>query len=185
MDMTEVDNGTSDVAAVEADGAIDVDEGPVFELDTVPPECDGAIWVSNDGPGGFEGCGFPFLSNPFESIDMLDKRSAASSVSFPLPTSPVARSFISLLVSLGMAPALPTEPGLLPSPSILLIPKANLSNIGLEPYEEDGDGRGWELCIEIDSERGVWFPPRPFDGGTPTSLIGGDAGLDADIASSD
>ena len=40
MDMTEVDNGTSDVAAVEADGAIDVNEGPVFELDTVAPECD-------------------------------------------------------------------------------------------------------------------------------------------------
>ena len=87
MDMTEVDNGTSDVAAVEADGAIDVNEGPVFELDTVPPECDGAIWVSNDGPGGFKGRGFAFLSKPFESIDMFDKRSAASSVSFPLPVS--------------------------------------------------------------------------------------------------
>ena len=88
MDITEVDNGTSDVAAVEADGAIHVNEGPVFELDTVAPECDGAIWVSDDGPGGFEGCDFAFLSNPFESIDMFDKRSAASSVSFPLPTSP-------------------------------------------------------------------------------------------------
>jgi hypothetical protein len=112
--MTEVDNGTSDVAAVEADSAIDVNEGPVFELDNVPPECDGAIWVSNDGPGGFEGRGFACLSNPFESIDMFDKRSAASSVSFPLPTSP--RSFISLLVSLGIAPVLPTEPRLLPPP---------------------------------------------------------------------
>jgi hypothetical protein len=183
MDMTEVDNGTSDVAAVEADGAIDINEGPVFELDTVPPECDGAIWVSNDGPGGFEGYGLAFLSNRFESIDVFDKRSAASSVSFPLPTSPAARSFISLLVYLGIAPALPTEPGLLPFPSILLIPRANLSNIGLEPHEEDGDGRGWELCIEIDSECGVWFPPRPF--GTPTSLVGGDAGFDADMASSD
>jgi hypothetical protein len=37
----------------------------------------------------------------------------------------------------------------------------------------------------MDSERGVWFPPRPFDGGTPTSLVGGDAGFEADMASSD
>ena len=43
MDMMEVDNGTSDVAAAEVDGAIDVDKGPVFELDTVAPECNGAI----------------------------------------------------------------------------------------------------------------------------------------------
>ena len=101
MDMTEVDNGTSDMAAVEGDGAINVNDGPVFELDTVPPECDGAIWVSDDGPGGFEGRGFAFLSKPFESIDMFDKRSAALSVSFPLPTSP-AHSFISLLVFLSV-----------------------------------------------------------------------------------
>lgn len=84
--------------------------------------------------------------------------------------SPVARSFISLLVSLGTAAP---EPGLLPSPSIILIPKAKLSNIGLGQYEEDGDGSGWRLCIEIDSGRRVWFPPRPFDGGTPTNLVGG------------
>ena len=37
MDMIEVDNGTSDVAAAEVDGAIDVDKGPVFELNTVAP----------------------------------------------------------------------------------------------------------------------------------------------------
>jgi hypothetical protein len=73
MDMTEVDRGMSNVAAVEADGSIEVDEGPVFELDTIAPERDGAIWVSNDGPGGFEECGFAFLSNPFESIDMFDE----------------------------------------------------------------------------------------------------------------
>jgi len=60
MDMTDVDNGTSDVAAVEADDGINVDEGPVFELDTVAPECDGDIWVSNDGPSSFEGRGFAF-----------------------------------------------------------------------------------------------------------------------------
>jgi hypothetical protein len=127
------------VAAVEADGAIDVNEGPVFELDTVPPEWDGAIWVSNDSPGGLEGRGIAFLSKPFESIDMFDKRSAASSVSFPLPTSP-ARSFISLLVFLSIAPALPTEPGLLPSPLILLTPNVSLSNIRLELIEGDGSG---------------------------------------------
>jgi hypothetical protein len=61
--MTDVDNGTSDVAAVEADGAIDVNEGPVFELDTVPPECDGAIWVSYDGPGDSKGAVSPSCRN--------------------------------------------------------------------------------------------------------------------------
>jgi hypothetical protein len=100
---------------------------------------------------------------------MFDKRPAASSVSFPLPMSPVTHFFISLLVTLGTAQVLPTEPSLLPSPSIILIPKAKPSNIGRGGYEEDGDGSGWELCIEIDSGRGVW----PFDGGTPTSLVGG------------
>src|ERR1700691_5073837 len=116
---------------------------PVFELDIVAPECDGAIWVSNDGPGGFERGGFAFLSNSLESIDMFDKRSAASSVSFPAPAS-LARSIISPIVSLGtIAPVLPTEPGFLPSPSILLIPNASLSNIGLEPNKEE-DGSGWE-----------------------------------------
>jgi hypothetical protein len=37
MDMRDVDNGMCDVAPVEVDGAIDVDEGPVFDLDTVAP----------------------------------------------------------------------------------------------------------------------------------------------------
>jgi hypothetical protein len=69
---------------------------------------------------------------------------------------PAAHVSRSLLVSLGITPALPTEPGLLPFPLIFL--KANLSNIGLEPHEEDGDGRRWKLCIKIDLERGVWFP---------------------------
>jgi hypothetical protein len=39
MGMTK--NGTYDVAAVEADGRINVDSGSVFELDT--PGCDGAM----------------------------------------------------------------------------------------------------------------------------------------------
>ena len=105
-------------------------------------------------PGGFEGCGFDFLSNPFESIDMFDKQSAASSIPFPLPTSP-AHLFISLLAPLNIALVLPTEPGLHPSPSILLTPHTSLSNIRLKPDEEDGDGSGWELHIEIDLECGV------------------------------
>jgi hypothetical protein len=187
MDITDVDNGTSEVAAVDSEGGIDI-----AAVEPVPVVCDGAICVNSDGPGGFEGCGFVILSNPFESIDMFDKRSAASSVSFPLLPAPVpaasfiSPAFISLRVSLPTAaPALPTDPGLLPSPSILLIPNASLSNIGLDPNDEEGDGSGWELCIEMDSERGVWFPPRPFEGGTPTSLVGGEAGLEADIASSD
>jgi hypothetical protein len=78
---------------------------------------------------------------------------------------------------------LPTEPGLLLSSSILLIPNASLSNIRLEPNGEGGSG--WELCIEMDSEREVWFPSRSFDGGTSTNLVGGDAGFEADLASLD
>lgn len=35
----------------------------------------------------------------------------------------------------------------------------------------------------MDSERGVWFPPLPFEGGTPTNLVGG-AGLAAVAANS-
>jgi hypothetical protein len=160
----EVDNGMSEVAPVDSDGAIDVDEGAAVELAMVVPVCDGAICVSKEGPGGFAGRGFDFLSNPFESIDMFDNRSAASSLSSeppppPPPTSftPPDLSFTSLLASLDMAtaPALPADPGLLPSPSILLIPNANLSNMGLDPNDPDGDGSGWELCMDIDSERGV------------------------------
>jgi hypothetical protein len=41
MGMTE--NNTYDVAAVEADGRINVDSGSVFELDTVTPGCDGTM----------------------------------------------------------------------------------------------------------------------------------------------
>lgn len=68
--MTEMDNGMFDVTVVEADGT---DEGLVLKLDTIAPEYDCAIWVSNDGSGGLEGCSFVFLSNPLESIDMSDK----------------------------------------------------------------------------------------------------------------
>jgi hypothetical protein len=68
---------------------------------------------------------------------------------------------------------LPPEPGLVLSSSILLIPNTSLSNVGLEPTEEDGSG--WELRIEMDPEREVWFPSRSFDGGTSTSLVDGDA----------
>jgi len=35
----------------------------------------------------------------------------------------------------------------------------------------------------MDSERGVWLPPLPFEGGTPTNRVGG-AGLAAVTASS-
>jgi hypothetical protein len=41
MGVTE--NGTYDVAAVEADGRINGDLGSVFKLDTVTPGCDGAM----------------------------------------------------------------------------------------------------------------------------------------------
>ena len=35
---------------------------------------------------------------------------------------------------------------------------------------EEGDGRGWEPVMKTLSDRGVWFPPRPLEGGTPVSL---------------
>lgn len=38
--------------------------------------------------------------------------------------------------------------------------------------------------MKIDSVRGVWFPPRPFDGGTPTSFVGGELGFADAVASS-
>src|ERR1700692_3651918 len=101
-----------------------------------------------------DGCGFDFLSNPpcpcpcpCESIDMLDIRSAASSVSsVSVPSLSPTLSF----PRIGPPPPppplpLPPLPGPLPpppSPSILLIPKANLSNMGLLPNDELGDGNG-------------------------------------------
>ena len=38
--------------------------------------------------------------------------------------------------------------------------------------------------MKTDSERGVWFPPRPRDGGTPISFVGAGP-ADAELASSD
>jgi len=45
--------------------------------------------------------------------------------------------------------------------------------MGEAPCEEEGDGNGWEPVIKTDSGRGVWLPPRPREGGTPTSFVGG------------
>ena len=36
----------------------------------------------------------------------------------------------------------------------------------------------------MDSDRGVWLPPRPLEGGTPTSRVGGVLTLAKDVASS-
>ena len=57
---------------------------------------------------------------------------------------------------------------------ILLIPKANLSNMGLDPKLLLGLGRGWLPVMKTEtlSLRGVWLPPLPLLGGTPTSLVG-------------
>ena len=57
--MGKADNAASDVA-VEGDGNIYIDEGPVFRLDTVTPDCDDDMWVYDDGPSSFEGRGFAF-----------------------------------------------------------------------------------------------------------------------------
>jgi hypothetical protein len=55
----------------------------------------------------------------------------------------------------------------------LLIPKAQRSSMGEAPWEEEGEGRGCEPVMVTESGRGVWLPPRPREGGTPTSLVGG------------
>lgn len=68
----------------------------------------------------------------------------------------------------------PREPGL-EVVSILVMLNASLSSMGLLPKEEEGDGSGWDT--KMDSERGVWFPPRPLEGGTPMRRDGGDVVL--------
>jgi hypothetical protein len=78
----------------------------------------------------------------------------------------------------------PNEPGLLEESSegsSFVMPNAHLSRAGDEPNEEEGEGSGCEPVINTDSERGVWFPPRPFEGGTPMSLVG--LGLEMEAAS--
>lgn len=40
-----------------------------------------------------------------------------------------------------------------------------------------GDDKGWEPVMRMLSALGVWVPPRPWDGGTPTILVGTAAGL--------
>ena len=68
------------------------------------------------------------------------------------------------------------------SPSILDIPNAHLSYIRLEPNNGEGEGRGgWEPAINTNSERGVWFPPRPFEGG---ASMGGVLAVAVEAASS-
>ena len=47
----------------------------------------------------------------------------------------------------------------------------SLSSIGLELSELLGLGRGRELVMNTGSRRGVCVPPRPWLGGTPTSLV--------------
>ena len=92
-----------------------------------------------------------------------------------------------LLSRAAPAGGLVTEPGalgaVLAPPSILLIPKAQRSSMGEAPWEEEGEGRGCEPVIKTESGRGVWLPPRPREGGTPTSLVGGVPLAEADASS--
>ena len=122
---------------------------------------EGACCDSNDGRVDEAG-GLLFLS-PIDGGDMssetLDRPSVAASVEPDL-------SF-----SLWDADLFVPCPLL-----ILLMPKDNLSIAIVELKEEDGEGSGWEPVMQIDSERGVWLPPLPFEGGTPTNRVGG-AGL--------
>lgn len=70
------------------------------------------------------------------------------------------------------------------SSPILVILKAHLSSIGLLPNEEEGEGRGRDPVMKMDSDRGVWLPPRPLEGGTPTIRVGAFEALAEEVASS-
>ena len=63
-----------------------------------------------------------------------------------------------------------------------IMPSAHLSNIGLLLKDKDGDGRGCEPVMKIDSDLGVWLPPWPLEGGTPTRHIGGVLAVAKDAA---
>ena len=65
----------------------------------------------------------------------------------------------------------------------ICISNAQRSRCVDDPYDELGDGSGCEPVMNTDSDRGVWFPPRPREGGTPTSRVGGGV-ADADCAAS-
>jgi len=126
--------------------------------------------VSNDGPGGCAGCGVAILLNP-GSNDTFEMRSVAISVESGLFSKPKEAEATPDPDDPSLEPE-PYDPGLeVASPSILLIPNANLSSIGLLPNDDEGDGSGWEPVIKTDSERGVWLPPRPLEGGTPMSRV--------------
>lgn len=99
----------------------------------------GAIWVSSDGPGGCAGCGVAILLNP-GSNDTFEMRSMAMSVESVLFSKPKEAAPDPDDPSLEPEPY---DPGLeVASPSILLIPNANLSSMGLLPNDDDGDGSG-------------------------------------------
>lgn len=124
----------------------------------------GACCESKDGPLVLEfEFAFGFSPDGSESNLTLDIRSAACSVESARLSSLAVTSLL-----------LPRDAGLLSwSPSILLIPNAQRSRWEVDPKEELGDGRGCEPVMKTDSERGVWLPPRPREGGTPTRRVGG------------
>lgn len=100
--------------------------------------------MSSDGPGGFAGCGVVILLNS-GFIDTVEMRSVAMSVESALLLDTPSK--LKEVAAPGAdEPSLepePYDPGLeVASPSILLIPNANLSSIGLLPNDDDGDGSG-------------------------------------------
>ena len=150
------------------------------------PPTPGACCDNSDGPACFAlpGSGRVFSPNGDESSVTFDIRSAACSIESDRGA---AASLLPLPLDRRSGPTssvLPNEPGLLAaSPSILLIPNAHRSRCEDEPKDEDGEGSGCEPVMKTDSERGVWFPPRPREGGTPTRRVGGGV-WDADCAAS-
>lgn len=125
-----------------------------------------ACWERSEGPG----TGF---LRPAEVSNETLPTSAARSVDGP------RLEALGLRLDRFLSPKLDDSSAV----SILLMPKAHLSSMGLEPKEEEGEGSGWEPVMYTDSERGVWLPPRPLEGGTPTSFVGGEEAL-TELASS-
>lgn len=130
-DMADDDSGTSTAGL--SSGAKSSSRSEVGK--TTGLVWEGACCVSNEGPGGIAGCGVKVFEPKVSGAEILMFSAAkASSVESALLAFSAA--------SPTRLPELPTDAGFPSSPSILLIPNAHLSSIGLEPKDEGGDGKG-------------------------------------------
>ena len=106
-----------------------------------------------EGAGDFEAA----LRDTFEirsvACSVESARGFESTETFGSAIDPAAEPPVETAVDLGTEPR--TEADALFVPSILLIPNAHLSNMGLEPYDDPGEGRGCEPVINTLSDLGV------------------------------